>query len=228
MKQLPLIKASMRSADLGNLADQIARLEAGGIDALHFDIMDGRFGPEISMGPMFLRGLRNFSDLPYEAHMWVEEPSRSLDHYIEAGADYIVVHVEASNDPASGLEHLRRHGVKAGLAINPGTPVESLAHLLDLCDEINVMTIAPGRPGKLSTVGLENLRRAARLVDSNGKTVVVQADGAVSLETCEMFANAGATALVVGYPIFSRSDFGEAIAELRQCAAAGSEHLRGN
>ena len=217
--QLPLIKASMRSAELGHLADQIARLEAGGIDALHFDVMDGRFGPEISMGPMFVRGLRNYTELPFDVHLWVDEPERCLDHYIDAGADYLVIHVEACADPAATLAYIRECGCKPGLVINPATPAAELEPFLEFCDEINVMTIAPGKPGELDERGVENLRRVASLVAHVAGGPIVQVDGAVSMKTRDLFVDAGAMAMIVGYPIFSRYDFGTAIAELRYGAS---------
>jgi ribulose-phosphate 3-epimerase len=210
-----LIKASMRSADLGFLSDQIARLEAGGIDGLHFDVMDGYFGHEISMGPMFVRGLRKHAKRPFDVHLWVREPERCLDSYIDAGADWLIVHVEACRDPTRALTHIRERGIKSGLAINPGTPPAALEPLLELCDEINVMTIGPDKPGELNEQGVENLRQVATLAASRPRGPVIQADGAVSSKTRDLFVGAGAQALVVGYPIFSRTDFGAAITELR-------------
>jgi len=211
------IKASMRSADLGHLADQIARLEAGGIDGLHFDVMDGRFGPEISMGPMFLRGLREYTGLPFDVHLWVNEPERCLDRYIDAGADCVLVHVEACADPAQTLGRIRHEGCSAGLAINPDTSPAALEPFMTLCDEVNVMTVSPGKPGVLDDAGMRNLRRIAELAACSADVPIVQADGAVSLDTRDLFTGSGAMALVAGYPIFSRDDFGTAIAALR-CA----------
>ena len=216
-KQPPLIKASMRSADLGHLADQIARLETGGVDALHFDVMDGRFGlKEIGMGPAFVRGLRKYTKLPFDVHLWLEEPDGCLDGYIDGGADCLVVHIETCANPAAALAYIGSRGCKAGLAINPDTPVAALEPLLNLCDEINVMTILPQKPGELSYDGVENLRQTARLVDSHKGKMVLQADGAVSHKTRDLLLGAGAMALIAGYPIFSRADYGEAISELRQ------------
>ena len=213
---LPLIKASMRSADLGHLAQQIAYLESAGVDALHFDVMDGRFGPqEISMGPMFLRGLRKYTQLPFEVHLWMEEPERCLDGYIEAGADCLLVHLEACADPQSTLKAIKERGCQAGLAINPGTSVSDLEQYLDQCDQFNIMTILPQQPGVVCDAGVDNLKEVATLVSSLDRKIAIQADGAVSLATQERFVAAGATSLVAGYPIFSQDDFGAAVRELR-------------
>lgn len=215
--KLPLIKASMRSADLGHLADQIARLEAGGVDALHFDVMDGRFGTkEIAMGPMFIRGLRKYTRLPFDVHLLVEEPERCLDGYIDAGADYLIVHLEACSDPGAALSYIRSRGVGAGLSINPTTLAASMRPYLSRCDEINIMAILPDAPGELVERGVENLREAARMAKALKGGPLVQVDGAVSLKTRDRFVEAGAESMVAGYPVFSREEFGEAIRELRQ------------
>lgn len=210
-----LIKAAMTGAEVGHLADAIARLERAGVDALHFDVRDGRFGPEISMGVIFVRGLRKYTRLPFEVHLWIAGPEPDIDSYIDAGADYVIVHLEACRDPAAALVQIRDRGRKTGLAINPGTPVDGLIRFLDLCDEINVMTVRPGRPGELDEQGVENLRQVVRLVTARSVAPLVQVDGAVSMKTRALFLGAGARSMVVGYPIFSRSDFGAAVAEMR-------------
>jgi len=220
-----LIKASMRSADVGHLADQIQRLERGGIDALHFDVMDGRFVPEISLGPLFIKGLRSCTTLPFEVHLLVAEPDVCVNQYLEAGADCILLHVEASRDPLTALRRIHSQGRQGGLATVPGTAAETLQPYLATCDLINVMTVMPGVPGVLHDAGIQTLSQVAAMVAQHDKRVLVQADGAVSSATREQFLCAGARAMVAGYPIFSRKDFGEAITELRcgagHCVADG-------
>lgn len=210
-----LIKAAMRSAELGHLAEQIERLEQGGIDALHFDVMDGRFVSEICMGPSFVRGLRRYTSLPFEVHLLVNEPDGCVEQYVDAGADCILLHIEASANPSAVLRSLRAQGRQAGLAIAPVTPSSALAPYLSLCDVVNVMTVAPGAPGVLQEDGMRNLAEVAEMVRQGGGTQLVQADGAVSVATRDRLVEAGARALVVGYPIFSHADFGEAIRSLR-------------
>jgi len=214
----PLIKAAMRSADIGHLADQIQRLEAAGIDALHFDVMDGRFAPEISWGPLFIRGLRRYTRLLFEVHLLVDEPESCADQYLEAGADGVLLHIEASRDPLAALHRIHAQGRQAGLAIAPGTPAEKLEPYLDACDSVNVMTVAPGAPGALSEAGLATLGQVAAMVRRRGGAQLVQVDGAVSSATRERFLEAGAQVLVAGYPIFSTQDFGQAVAALRHGA----------
>ena len=215
-----LIKAAMRSADVGHLAEQIQRLEAGGIDALHFDVMDGRFAPEICMGPSFIRGLRASTRLPFEVHLMVAEPEGCVGQYVDAGADTLLIHVEASRDPASILGRLRALKRQAGLALAPATPASAVAPFVELCDVINVMTVAPGQPGTLQDGGVRNLTELAAQARRLGRAPLVQADGAVSATTRQQLVEAGADALVAGYPIFSQPEFGTPIAELRR----GSRH----
>lgn len=209
-----LIKAAMRSADLGHLAEAIRRLEQGGIDALHFDVMDGRFVPELCMGPSFIRGLRKYTTLPFEVHLLAEDPDGCVDPYLDAGADVLLAHVEASRDPRAWLMRVRAQGRQAGLAIAPATPAERLAPYLDACDLVNVMTVAPGKPGAVDERGVGNLAEVAAMACQRGGMPLVQADGAVSAATRDRFTEAGAWALVAGYPIFSCEDFGQAIADL--------------
>ncbi|MDP3703431.1 MAG: ribulose-phosphate 3-epimerase, partial [Candidatus Omnitrophota bacterium] len=141
MSQQLAIKAAMRSADAGRLAEQIQRLERGGIDALHFDVMDGRFVPELYSGPAFIRALRHYTRLPFEVHLLVEEPDRCLDQYLDIGVDCLLVHVEATAHPAATLERIRQRGMLAGLATTPGTSASSVMPFLELCNILNVMTV---------------------------------------------------------------------------------------
>jgi len=211
-----LIKAAMRSADAGHLAGQIRRLEDGGIDALHFDVMDGRFVPELYLGPALIRALRKYTTLPFEVHLLVEEPEGCLHQYVDAGADYVLVHVEASAKPAEALEGIRKRGGQAGLALKPGTSASAVAPFLELCQLLNIMTVTPGIPGTLNEAGVRTLADVSALVRQAGGRQLVQVDGAVSLATRARFLEAGAGAMVAGYPIFSQQDFGSAIGQLRE------------
>ena len=213
--QTPLIKASVEAADLGHLADQLQLLEEAGVDGFHFDVKDGQFIPEISMGAMFVRGLRKYSSVPFDVHLWVDQPEPYIDSFVEAGADYLVVHFEACANTGLALEQIRNSGCKTGVAINPATPVSAIEPIISLCDEINVMTITPGMRGVLNKEGVENIRQAAALAAAHPHKPIVQADGAVSLKTRELILEAGATSMVAGYPIFSREDFKAAVHDLR-------------
>lgn len=217
-----LIKAAMRSADVGHLADQIQRLEQGGIDALHFDVMDGRFVPEICMGPSFIHGLRKCTTLPFEVHLLVQESDGCLGHYLEAGADTILIHIETSREPAAMLQRVRALKRQVGLALAPATPASAVTPYLELCDMVNVMTVAPGQPGTLQEGGVENLRALSAAAKRLRLPPLVQADGAVSAATWSRLIEAGAGALIAGFPVFSRDDYGAAILDLRDGASAAA------
>ncbi len=216
-----LIKAAMRSAEAGHLAEQIKCLERSGIDALHFDVMDGHFVPEICAGLSLIRGLRPYTDLPFEVHLLVEHPERWVESYVAAGSNCILLHLEAVQDPREALWQVRQQGCHAGLAIRPGTPARAVRPYLALCDAINVMTVTPGVPGQLNPEGLSALAETTALVHEAGGGQLVQADGAVSLATRAQFLQAGARSLVAGYPIFSAPDMRTAIAHLRWGGASG-------
>ena len=158
---------------------------------------------------------RKYTALPFEVHLLVHEPDGCVAQYVDAGADCILIHIEASANPAVVLSALRAQGRRAGLAIVPATSSKALAPYLSLCDVVNVMTVAPGVPGSLQEDGVRNLAEVAEMVRRESDTSLVQADGAVSVATRDRLVGAGARALVVGYPIFSRADFKEALAELR-------------
>jgi len=211
-----LIKAAMRSADVGHLAEQLAQLEQAGIDAVHFDMMDGHFVPEICFGPLLIRGLRKSSRLSFEVHLLVTDPDACVGQYLDAGADCVLVHVETAHDPRLLLERIHGRGREGGLAIAPGTPATALAPYLDCCDCVNVMTVVPGKAGIFAEAGLRNLTEITEAIARQGTRQIVQADGAVSRETRDRLIGAGATALVVGYPVFSQADFGVAIAAFRE------------
>ncbi len=211
-----LIKASIRSADFGNLADTLDRLKLGKIDGIHFDVMNGSFGPlDFAMGPSFVSQLRKHSDLPFEVHLWIKDPHYYLKSFAESGADTIIIHIEASDDPRTDLLEIKRLGCIPGIAINPNTNPELLTTLLSHCEIINVMTIDPLLPGQLSKQGLHNLSKISDLSKTSSEDILVQADGAVSLDTKDKFLLSGATSMVAGYPIFSQDNFHEAVRALR-------------
>ena len=167
------------------------------------------------MGPMFLRGLRKYTEVPFEVHLWMYKPERSLDSYIDAGADCVLFHIEACSDPAKALQKITKAGCDAGLCINPGTDPSTLTRYLDDCKLVNVMTIHPQLSGVVDDEGVTNLKEVSkRAVDRCGD-LLVQADGAVSVQTRDLLIEAGAGSLVAGYPIFSSDNYQKAVAEIR-------------
>lgn len=214
----PLIAPSMLKCDFGNLHREVELLEAGGAKLLHWDVMDGHFVPNLSYGPVLVKSLRSLTRLPFDAHLMISEPGRYLDAYLDAGCDLITFHVEAVPEPIPLLKQIRQAGAGAGLALNPGTPVEAILPALPHCDLVLVMSVEPGFGGqKFMPVALEKLRRLRGAISPG---TLLSVDGGIGPSTVPATAEAGANLFVVGSAIFDTSDYGEAIDQLGLAAGA--------
>ncbi len=215
-------------ADLGRLAEEVAELERAGTDWLHFDIMDGHFVPNITLGPLVVERLRPHSKLPFDVHLMIEEPIRCLDDYVQAGADILVVHAEACRHLPRTLARIRDLGAKPGVALNPATPTAALDYVLDDIDMVLLMTVNPGYASQRlipSTVG--KIADLAERLSGEGRDIIIQVDGNVSPEHGRRMAASGATAFVAGTasvfaPGVTRA---EGVRRLREAIEAGArEH----
>lgn len=217
----PLVAPSMLKCDFGNLHREVALLESGGAEILHLDVMDGHFVPNLSYGPMVIERMRELTDLPFDAHLMISEPGRYLDDYLQAGCDAITFHVEAVDDCVSLLRRIREADAIAGLACNPGTPVEAIEGALPECDLVLVMSVEPGFGGqKFMPSALEKLTRLKAIC---GSKTLLSIDGGIGVDTIGRTAQAGAGLFVAGSAVFDASDYGAALAELQQLAAGASE-----
>lgn len=215
----PLIAPSMLKCDFANLQREIALLESAEAPVLHFDVMDGHFVPNLSYGALVIKSLRELTKIPFEAHLMISEPERYLADYLDAGCDLITFHIEAVPDPVPLLRKIRQAGAAAGLALNPGTPVEAIAQAVKDCDLVLVMSVDPGFGGqKFQPVALEKLRAVRSLI---GPETLLSVDGGIGPDTITRTAEAGASHFVVGSAIFDTTDYREAIKRL-QAAAAGA------
>jgi ribulose-phosphate 3-epimerase len=215
---VPLIAPSMLKCDFGNLAREIALLEAAGAQVLHWDVMDGHFVPNLSYGAVVIERVRELTQLPFDAHLMVSDPARYLDDFLSAGCDAITIHIEAVPEPRPLLERIRNSGAAAGLALNPGTPVAAIEPFLQQCDLVLVMSVEPGFGGqKFQPSSLEKLRLLNSMI---GAETLLSIDGGIGPATIGQTAEAGAKVFVAGSAIFDTSDYAEALHAL--AGVAGS------
>jgi len=209
----PLIAPSMLKCDFGNLHREFVLLEQAGFPLLHLDVMDGHFVPNLSYGPMVIERMRELTSLPLDAHLMISDPAKYLDDYLRAGCDAITFHIEAVPEPVELLNRIREENCLAGLAINPGTPVEAIEAFLPLCNMILVMSVEPGFGGqKFMPIALDKLSHIKGLL-RDGQLLSI--DGGISVSTIGAVASAGADTFVCGSSIFNEPDYSEAHTDLK-------------
>lgn len=211
-----LIAPSIRSADWTKLGEEVQNLEEAGADMLHFDVADGHFINDLAIGPNLVGALRKITQLPFDVHFLFKNPEKIIPKYIEAGADIIIVHIEATPQIVKLLEFVKEQKKKVGIALNIETPLEAINEVLPIIDKVNLMSINLESPGKLVGSALDKIAKLYKMIKEMKLDVYIQADGAVSMDTRRDFEKAGAKSLVVGYPIFSRKgEYAAAIKEVR-------------
>jgi ribulose-phosphate 3-epimerase len=214
------IAPSLLSADFGRLADAVAECERAGADAIHFDVMDGRFVPNLTVGPIVLRALRGGTRLPFDVHLMIEEPLRTFDQYLDAGAARLAVHVEAEPHLHRFAEHVRKREASPGVAINPGTSLSLLDEAIRFVDFVLLMTVDPGWGGQSFIAG--SVVRVAELrkrIANRGAACEIAVDGGIGPENAAALAGAGARHFVAGSAVFGRGDVPGAVAALRAAAS---------
>jgi ribulose-phosphate 3-epimerase len=216
------IAPSILSADLGRLAEEVAEVERGGADWIHVDVMDGRFVPNITLGPLVVRAVRKATSLTVDVHLMIVEPERYVEAFAEAGADVISVHVEASTHLQRTLAEIRRLGKRAGVVLNPHTPEEAVRYVLEDADLVLVMSVNPGFGGQafLPSV-LPKLAALRKMIDAAGLATELEVDGGVAPETARRVVDAGASVLVAGSAVFGHADRRASIAALRDACGNG-------
>ncbi|UPY36927.1 ribulose-phosphate 3-epimerase [Sediminicoccus sp. KRV36] len=213
------IAPSLLAADFARLGEEVRAIETAGADWLHLDIMDGHFVPNISFGPGLIRALRPHSKMPFDVHLMIAPADIYLAAFAEAGADIISLHPEAGPHLHRSLQTIRSLGKKAGVVLNPATPIEALAHVLDLTDLILVMSVNPGFGGQsFLTSQLAKIAALRRMITESGREIALQVDGGVTLKTAPDCIAAGADVLVAGTAVFGAADYAAAIAGLREGA----------
>ncbi|MCE9555602.1 MAG: ribulose-phosphate 3-epimerase [Planctomycetes bacterium] len=206
----------MLKCDFGHLADQLAMLEEGGAQALHLDIMDGHFVPNLTYGFPLLEAMRKFTKLPLELHLMIDNPGPYLARYRDAGADGMTIHIEAVADPTEALGQIRDLGAEAGLALNPPTPLSAIEPYLDACDVILVMSVMPGFGGQsFEPVAVDKVRQLSGRLSAEQ---VIEVDGGINDQSIAQCAAAGARWFVAGSAVFGMSDPAAEVQRLTELA----------
>ena len=195
---------SILSANFGRLGEQVAEVDRAGADYIHVDVMDGRFVPNLTIGPVVVQGIRGSTNLPLDVHMMVVEPERLVEDFAKAGADHLIVQAEACPHLHRVLQQIREVGCKAGVAINPSTSLSAIEEVLPLLDVVLVMSVNPGFGGqKLIPETVGKVVRMRRILDEGGYSAELQVDGGVNEATARTMVEAGATVLVAGSAVFN-------------------------
>ena len=214
------IAPSILSADFARLGEEVRRVQEAGADLIHFDVMDGHFVPNLSIGMPVLKSLRRITTLPLDAHLMISEPGRYLQTFVEAGANLISVHAEVCNDLRAIAARIRELGARASVAINPETPIERVLAVAEHLDMVLVMSVHPGFGGQgFIAENLEKVRVLRREIERQGLKLDIEVDGGIKVDNIAAVAEAGANVFVSGSGIFGHQDYRAIIAEMRERAA---------
>ena len=210
------IAPSILSADFSKLGDEIKDVEMGGAELIHVDVMDGHFVPNITIGPLIVESIRPITKLPLDVHLMIENPDRYIEAFAKAGADYITVHVEACTHLHRTIQLIKSYGVKAGVVLNPATPVGWIEPIIEELDMVLLMSVNPGFGGqKFIPSVLQKIKQVQELASVNGIDLDIEVDGGVNEQTARECVEAGATILVAGSAVFNQKDRGKAISVLK-------------
>lgn len=207
---------SILSADFARLLEDVKKVENAGCEYLHIDVMDGHFVPNITLGPAIVKSLRNDVNMVFDAHLMIENPDNYIKDFADAGCDIIVVHEEACTHLHRTIQNIKSHNVKAGVALNPATPIENIKYVLKDVDMVLIMTVNPGFGGQSFIDGMiDKIKELKLLIDEQGLEVDIQVDGGIKPSNVDKVVKAGANVIVAGSAIFNSDDIDATVKEFR-------------
>ncbi|SDK43217.1 ribulose-phosphate 3-epimerase [Natronincola ferrireducens] len=210
---------SILSADFSNLLAEVEKVEKAGCDLLHIDVMDGHFVPNITLGPPIVKSLKGKTKMPFDVHLMIEKPDNYIGDFVEAGADIISVHSEACTHLHRTVQHIKKHGVKAAIALNPATPLSVLDYVLEDLDMILIMTVNPGFGGQSfipSTI--DKIKALKNMIERRNLNIDIQVDGGIKPDNIHLVTEAGANVIVAGSAIFNSEDIMTTVELMRKNA----------
>ncbi|HDN50176.1 MAG TPA: ribulose-phosphate 3-epimerase [Thermoplasmatales archaeon] len=211
-----IVAPSVLSADFSKLGEEIENVERAGADWIHIDVMDGSFVPNITIGPCVIRHMKKASNLPFDVHLMIEHPERHFMEFVDAGADYLTVHVEATRSLYRLVKEIQKH-CRAGVSLNPATPLCAVEQIIHEVDLLLIMSVEPGFGGqRFIPESVEKVRRAREMLDERNSDAILSVDGGVNEENVALLKDAGADAVVAGSYIFTSGDYREAIQKLKR------------
>ena len=216
VKQRPIeISPSVLPADFARLGEEVVDLEKAGCDRIHWDVMDGVFVPNLTIGPDIVKSCRSFAEIMFEAHLMVVNADEMAPLYVDAGCEVVMVHAEACTHLHRSLDNIQKLGAKSGVVLNPHTPADTIQHVLDVTDHVLIMTVNPGFGGQTYIPLVAKIEAVKQMVDTGGHDIDIEVDGGINAETIKECAAAGANVFVSGSALFRYDDRAAGVAELK-------------
>ena len=204
---MAMLAPSLLAANFSNLGEEIKKIEKGGADYLHLDVMDGIYVPNITFGAPVIKKLRDISKLPFDTHLMIDRPERFIEDFVKAGSDILTIHVESTIHLHRTIQEIKSFGIKAGVSLNPGTSLDSIRYILDDIDLILIMSVNPGFGGQSFIPAIrDKIKEARKIIDEYNPNIILEVDGGIKLDSAKDIKDLGVDLMVVGSDIFGASD----------------------